>query len=108
MELLQTSDFDANMITESLTSSPILDLPAELQVNCLSALGEVDGTLKDAFNMAMTNKKLYAIYKNYHLQINRHIIVCICLSVHKQLADFRRPTRPDLIFTPTISYWLGC
>ena len=45
---------------ESVTSSPILDLRAELQIDCFSALGEIDGTLVDALNMAMTNKKLYA------------------------------------------------
>lgn len=74
---------------ESLTSSPILDLPTELQIDCFSALGEVDGTLMDAFNLALTNKKLHAIYKKYHSQINRHIVVSIRLSVHRQLTDFR-------------------
>ena len=60
---------------ESVPSSPILDLPAELQMDCLSALGEVDSTLVDALNMAMTNKKLYTIYEMHRLAIDRHIFV---------------------------------
>lgn len=59
---------------ESVTSSPILKLPKELQIDCFSALGEVDGALVDAFNMAITNKKLYAIYEKHHLSIDRHIV----------------------------------
>ena len=74
---------------ESVTSSLILDLPTELQIDCFSAFGEVDGTLVDAVNMAMTNKKLYAIYEKHRLAIDRHIIVGIYSSVHRQLADFR-------------------
>ena len=60
---------------ESVTNSPILDLPAELQIDCFSALGEVDGTLVDALKMAITNKKLYAIYEKHRLAIDRHIVV---------------------------------
>ena len=93
---------------ESVTSSPILNLPKELQIDCFSALGEVDGALVDAFNMAMTNKKLYAIYEKHHLSIDRHIVVSIYSSAHRQFADFRRPTRPDLMSTPMTSYCLVC
>ena len=60
---------------ESVTSPPILGLPTELQIDCFSALGEVDGTLIDAFNMAMTNKKLYAIYVEHGLAIDSHIVI---------------------------------
>ena len=93
---------------ESVTSSPILDLPTEIQIDCFSALGEVNGTLVDAFNMAMTNTKLYAIFEKHRLAIDRHIVVSMYSSVHTQLADFRRPTRPDLMSTPTMSYCLVC
>ena len=60
---------------ESVPSSPIVDLPVELQMDCFSALGEVDGMLVDALNMAMTNKKLYAIYEMHRLAIDCHIVV---------------------------------
>ena len=50
---------------EGVTNSPILNLPTELQIDCFSALGEVDSTLVDAVNVAMTNKKLYAIYESH-------------------------------------------
>ena len=60
---------------EGVTSSPILDIPAELQIDCFSALGEVDGTLADALKTAMTNKKLYEVYEKYRLAIDRHIVV---------------------------------
>lgn len=60
---------------EGVTSSPILDIPAELQIDCFSALGEVDGTLADALKMAMTDKKLYEVYEKHRLSIDRHIVV---------------------------------
>ena len=60
---------------ESVTMSQILNLPAELQIDCFSALGEVDGTLMDAFNMALVNKTLYTIYEKHHLEISHHIVV---------------------------------
>ena len=50
-----------NTMMESMISSPILDLSAELQIDCFSALGEIDDTLMDAFNMALANKTLYAM-----------------------------------------------
>ena len=67
---------------ESVTRSPILNLLAELQIDCFSALGEVDGTLMDAFNMASVNKTLYTIYEKYHLEISRHTVVSRYFSVH--------------------------
>ena len=73
---------------ESVTSSLILHLPAELQIDCFSALAEVNGTLVDAMDMAMTNKKLYAIYEKHRLAIDRHVVVSIYSSVHRPLADF--------------------
>lgn len=60
---------------KSVFSSLIVDLPVELQMDCFSALDEVDDTLVDVLNMAMTNKKLYAIYKMYRLAIDRHIFI---------------------------------
>ena len=79
VKLLRTSDLDVNTIMESVSNSPILDLPGELQIDCFSALGEVDGTLVDALNMAMTNRKLYAIYKRYIISESRSVLSSQCL-----------------------------
>ena len=67
---------------ESVARSPILNLPAELQIDCFSALGEVDGTLMDVFNMALVNKTLYTIYEKHHLEISRYIVISKYFSVH--------------------------
>jgi len=92
---------------QSVTASPILDLAAELQTACFCALGEVDGTLVDAFHMATTSKTLWAVYQEHRLAIGRHIVVSIFSGLNRHLANFRIPIRPNLMFIPTKSYRFG-
>ena len=71
--VLRISDLDVKTIMGAVPGFSILVISAELQIDCFSALGEVDSTLANALKMSMTNKKLYEVYEKYRLTINRHI-----------------------------------
>ena len=72
---------------KNIPSSRLLGLALELQVLCFCALGEVDGNLGDAFRMAMTCKALAVVYKDFELNISRHIIVSRRSSIKRHYPD---------------------